>query len=81
MKTLAGFTTVAAELDGRWAAIAYYNRAFCTIRNKANGYQVNAKRDLKETLKSLEHYKSELTLTRTLAALFLACDRGRRGLL
>ena len=60
----------AISVDARWAAIAHYNRAYCTIRHETSGYKDSAKRDLQMTLESLNNYMSELSLTKT----FTACS-------
>ena len=44
-------------MDPAWSAFAHYNRAYCTIQMKGDGYIRRAIDDLKATLCKLENYK------------------------
>ena len=44
------------RMDPAWSAFAHYNRAYCTIQLKGDGYIKRAINDLKETQRKLENY-------------------------
>ena len=46
------------RMDPEWSAFAHYNRAFCTLQIKGDGYIRRAIDDLKATLHTLETYKT-----------------------
>ncbi|KAG7497444.1 translocase subunit-like [Solea senegalensis] len=60
--------TKAIEQDHHWAAIAYYNRAFASLnlRQDPNGLN-QALGDLRNALKSLDHYSEQAEATRRYA--------------
>ena len=45
------------RMDPAWSAFAHYNRAYCTIQMKGDGYIRRAIDDLKATLCKLGNYK------------------------
>ena len=47
------------DMDPAWSAFAHYNRAYCTIQMKGDGYIRRAVIDLKTTLCKLETYKNQ----------------------
>ena len=46
------------RMDPEWSAFAHYNRAYCTIQMKGDGYIRRAIDDLNATLSKLESYKN-----------------------
>ena len=47
------------RMDPAWSAFAHYNRAYCTIQMKSDGYIRRAIDDLNATLSKLETYKTQ----------------------
>ena len=45
------------DMDPAWSAFAHYNRAYCTIQMKGDGYIAHAISDLKATLCRFQAYK------------------------
>ena len=45
-------------MDPEWSAFAHYNRAYCTLQMKGDGYIRRAIHDLNATLDTLETYKT-----------------------
>ena len=50
--------------DPAWSAFAQYNRAYCTIQTKREGYIIRAIDDLKATLHKLETYKQTFVFSK-----------------
>ena len=51
--------------DPAWSAFAHYNRAYCTIQLKGDGYIRRAIDDLKATLCRLEIHKHEVLFSKS----------------
>ncbi|XP_061602486.1 uncharacterized protein LOC133464487 [Cololabis saira] len=49
----------AMDQDESWAAIAFYNHAYCTIMQKKKDYLTNARTDLTKAQKSLKYLNEE----------------------
>ena len=50
------------ELEPRYAFIAHYNRAYCTIVKKGINYKKEALEDLENASNTLVNYMSDVTL-------------------
>ncbi|KAJ8342045.1 hypothetical protein SKAU_G00319730 [Synaphobranchus kaupii] len=49
----------ATEQDASWAAIAFYNHAYCIIKQQSGDYLTKAKDDLKKAQDSLKYFSEE----------------------
>ncbi|KAJ8342057.1 hypothetical protein SKAU_G00319850 [Synaphobranchus kaupii] len=49
----------AIKQDACWAAIAFYNHAYCTIKQQSGDYLTKAKEDLKKAQDSLKYFSEE----------------------
>ena len=52
------------HMDPDWSAFAHYNRSYCTIQMKGDGYIRRAIDDLKATLCKLETYKTSMLFSK-----------------
>ena len=55
--------TQAITIESGWAAIAYYNRAYCRIKEARDDYISLAMGDLREALKSIKNYREQELIT------------------
>ena len=51
------------SMDPVWSAFAHYNRAYCTLKIKNDGYIRSAIADLKNAVNKLEAYKEKVLLS------------------
>ncbi|VDI42743.1 Hypothetical predicted protein [Mytilus galloprovincialis] len=58
----------AINIDGKWAAIAYYNRAYCSLLSRNKGYIENAIDDLTKSQECFALFKEEAVLCLTLSS-------------
>ena len=56
-ESAAKFYDQVINMDPAWSAFAYYNRAYCTVQMKGDGYIRRAVDDLRDALHTLETYK------------------------
>ena len=57
-KEAAEFYNRVIRMDPDWSTFAHYNRAYCTIQMKGDGYIQHAIDDLRAALRNLEKYKT-----------------------
>ena len=62
-KEAADFYDRVIRMDPEWSAFAHYNRAYCTIQMKGDGYIQHAINDLNAALRKLEKYKTNCLLS------------------
>ena len=53
----------AISTDSNWSVIAYYNRAYCRIKQASGNYIVLAIEDLEKALESFKNYKEQELIT------------------
>ena len=58
------------RMDPVWSAFAHYNRAYCTLHMKGDGYIGHAIDDLKDTHRKLETYKKRCVFSEILLNIY-----------
>ena len=61
--------------DPEWSAFAHYNRAYCTLQIKRDGYIRRAIDDLNETKRELENYKKQSLFSEVQVKVFFSSEK------